>query len=223
MELKEISLAQLLNNTSGTDYFAIFAKLIGHSEDAVFYEGIGDDELNLVEELESMIESSLPSNYMEFLSYLNGGHFLDVDLFSIADKEFPNSLVARNFISKIRKELELEDKELVIGRFDNYIIYVDCEGNHGSYTLMDIRNNEKLEFESIGALIGFIYYMLILKENKKIEEEKVQINEMKEKLHNDFKKRNVEIKKESIKNRDKLMARVAAKGLREKLKKNKKK
>lgn len=222
MELKEISLAQLLNNTSGTDYFPIFAKLIGHSEGSVFFEGVEDDDLYLIEELEDNLGYLLPSNYLEFLSYLNGGRFLGVNLFSLTDKEYSDSLMARNFYSKIRKDLDLENSVLIIGKFDNYIIYVDCEDDDGSYTLMDVRNNEKIEFQSIGALVGFIFYIFVIKENEKIEKEKEQILEMKEKLHDDFKKRNAELKKIKEKNAAKLRAKVSAKALKEQMKRKNK-
>lgn len=219
MELKEISLAELLNDTSGTEYFSFFAKLIGRSEDSVFYEGISDQELGLLEELESALGEPLPSHYLEFLNYLNGGHFINIDLFSLADKNYSNSLIARNFYSSIREELNLEENILIIGKFEHYIIYVECGEGDSSYTLMDIRNNEKIEFQSLGALIGFIFYMLIIKENKKIEEEKKEIEKMKEKMHNDFKKKSVSIKKETEKNRAKLRAKVANKALKEKMRK----
>ena len=174
MELNEISLAQLLNNTSGTDYFVTFAKLIGHSENSVFYDGISDDEYYLLEELEERLGYELPSHYLDFLSYLNGGRFLNIDLFSLTVKDYPNSLYARNFASNIREELNLEDSVLIIGKYENYVMYVDCLEADGSYTLMDIRNNEKIEFESFNALVGFIFYILIIKTNKKLEEEKEQ-------------------------------------------------
>lgn len=219
MELKEISLAQLLNSTSGTDYFAIFAKLIGHSQGAIFYDGISDEDYYLLEELENEMGYELPSNYLEFLRYLNGGHFLNVDLFSLAEKEYPNSLYARNFYSDIHKELDLDSNVLIIGKFENYILYVDCEDFDGTYVLMDIRNKEKVEFESISALVGFIFYVLVLKGNKKIEEEKARIKEMKDKLHEDFVKRNKEIKKEKQKNLEKIMQKTSRKALKEQLKK----
>ena len=91
MGLKEISLAQLLNSTSGTNYFVTFAKLIGHSENSVFYEGITDDDYYLLEELEEKHGYELPSNYIEFLNYLNGGRFLGMDFFSLVEKNYPNS------------------------------------------------------------------------------------------------------------------------------------
>lgn len=222
MELKEISLAELLNNTSGTEYFSLFAKLIGKSENSVFYEGITDEELYLVEELENAIGELLPSHYLDFLNYLNGGHFLNVDLFSLADREYPNSLMFRNFNGNIKRELGLEDYILIIGKCEHYIIYVECGDVDSSYTLMDVRNKEKIEFQSLNALIGFIFYMFIINENKKIDEEKKEIEKMKEKMHNDFKKKNATNKKITEKNNAKLRAKVAGKALKEQLKKMRK-
>jgi len=221
VELREISLAQLLNNTSGTDYFVTFAKLIGHSQDAVFYDGISDDEYYLLEELENKLGYELPSHYLDFLSYLNGGRFLNIDLFSLAIKEYPNSLYSRNFSSNIRNELELEDSILIIGKYENYIMYVDCVEADGSYTLMDIRNNEKIEFESFNALVGFIFYILVINTNKKLEEEKEQIKQMKEKLHNHFKNRDKEIKKETEKKNTKIRDKAFRKVFKEQLRKHK--
>lgn len=220
MELKEISLAQLLNNTSGTDYFAVFAKLIGHSNNSVFYDGVNDDDYYLLEELEEKLGYELPSHYLDFLSYLNGGKLFNIDLFSLTEKEYPNSLYFRNFGTDIRKQLELDDSVLIIGKYENYILYVDCIDLDGSYTLMDIRNNEKIDFQSFSALIGFIFYILVLKTNKKLEEEKEQIKEMKEKLHNEFKKRNKEIKSEKEKINKKIKAKALKKALKEQVKKN---
>ncbi len=221
MELKEISLAQLLNNTSGTDYFTTFAKLIGHSKDAVFYEGITDDDYDLLEEIEKELGYELPANYVEFLSYLNGGCFVGVELFSVTNKDYPNSIYARNFLSKIRKEIEIPESDLIIGKVENYILVVDCLDD-ASYSLMDIRNNEKIEFETFGSLIGFIFYIFILNSNKKIEEEKKEIQKMKDDLHKSVTQRAKQLKKERQSKNAKLGAKVAKKGLKEAMKKAKK-
>lgn len=221
MGLKEISLAQLLNNTSGTNYFTTFAKLIGHSKDAIFYDGITDDDYELLEEVEKKLGYELPANYVDFLSYLNGGHFMGVELFSITEKDYPNSIYARNFLSKIRKEVEIPESDLIIGKVENYIMVVDCLDD-GSYSLMDIRNNEKIEFETFGSLIGFIFYIFILNNNKKIEEEKKEIQKMKDDLHKSITQRAKQLKKERQSKKAKLGAKVAGKGLKEAMKKSKK-
>ena len=219
MGLKEISLAQLLNSTSGTNYFVTFAKLIGHSENSVFYEGITDDDYYLLEELEEKHGYELPSNYIEFLNYLNGGRFLGMDFFSLVEKNYPNSLYNRNFINTVRDQLDIDDSALLIGKYENYVMYVDCLGADGSYTLMDIRNNEKIEFESFNSLVGFIFYILVVNTNKKLEEEKEQIKEMKDKLHSEFVAKNKEWKKEKEKNSAKIRAKAAANGLKKKQRK----
>ena len=219
MGLKEISLAQLLNNTSGTNYFVTFAKLIGHSENSVFYEGITDDDYYLLEELEEKHGYELPSNYIEFLNYLNGGRFLGMDFFSLVEKNYPNSLYNRNFINTVRDQLDIDDSALLIGKYENYVMYVDCLGADGSYTLMDIRNNEKIEFESFNSLVGFIFYILVVNTNKKLEEEKEQIKEMKDKLHSEFVAKNKEWKKEKERNSAKIRAKAAANGLKKKQRK----
>ncbi len=219
MGLKEISLAQLLNSTSGTNYFVTFAKLIGHSENSVFYEGITDDDYYLLEELEEKHGYELPSNYIEFLNYLNGGRFLGMDFFSLVEKNYPNSLYNRNFINTVRDQLDIDDSALLIGKYENYVMYVDCLGADGSYTLMDIRNNEKIEFESFNSLVGFIFYILVVNTNKKLEEEKEQIKEMKDKLHSEFVAKNKEWKKEKERNSAKIRAKAAANGLKKKQRK----
>jgi len=221
MELKEISLAQLLNNTSGTSYFTTFAKLIGHSNDAVFYEGITDDDYDLLEEIEKELGYELPANYVDFLSYLNGGYFVGVELFSVTNKDYPNSIYARNFLSKIRKEIEIPESDLIIGKVENYIMVVDCL-NDSTYSLMDLRNNEKIEFETFGSLIGFIFYIFLINNNKKIEEEKKEIQKMKDELHKSVTQRAKQLKKEKQSRKAKLGAKVANKGLKEAMKKAKK-
>lgn len=218
MHLNEMSLTELLNRTSGTSYFPTFAKLIG-KKDILLYEGITDNEYDLLEEIEKELGYSLPSHYLELLGYINGGHFFDMDIFSVADKSYVNSLYARNFLSNIREELELNESSLIIGKYDSYVLYVDCEDLDGSYVLMDIRNQEKIEFESFNALIGFIFYMLIVNENKKIEEEKKKIKKMKDDLHKDFLIKEKLILKEQEKNRAKIMAKAARQGLKERQKK----
>ena len=220
MDLKEISLAQLLDSACGTDYFSTFAKLIGRGEDCLFYEGISDEDYYLIEEIEEVLEHTLPIDYVEFLGFLNGGHFLEIDFFSLVEKNFPNSIYNRNFINTIRRELKIEDSALIIGKYSNYVIYVDCLDNDGSYTLMDIRNNEKIEFESLSALVGFIFYVLAINSSKKIEAEKEQIKEMKEKLHGEFVSKNKEWKKEREKKLSKLRAKSAASALKAKQKKH---
>lgn len=217
MNLNEISLTELLNKTSGTNYFPMFAKLIG-KDDVLIYDGITDDDVYLLEELEMKLGYALPSHYLELLGIINGGHFLGMDMFSVAEKEYPNSLYARNFLSNLRNELELEESALIIGKYQNYILYVDCEDLAGSYVLMDIRNQEKVEFESFNALLGFIFYMLVINENKKLEEEKKLIKKMRDDLHKGFVLKNKLIKKEKEKNRAKLMAKTAGQALKEKQK-----
>ena len=83
---------------------------------------------------------------------------------------------------------------------------------------MDIRNQEKVEFESFNALLGFIFYMLVINENKKLEEEKKLIKKMRDDLHKGFVLKNKLIKKEKEKNRAKLMAKTAGQALKEKQK-----
>ena len=221
MKLKEMTLAQLLNATSGTGYFVTFAKLIGKEEDSLFYEGITDDDLYLLEELENELGYEVPSHYLELLGYVNGGHFFNMDMFSLTEKEYPNSLYGRNFYSSFRDEIGLEPNELIIGKYENYIMYVDCEYVDGTYTLMDVRNKEKIEFESFNALIGFIYYILVINQNKKLEEEKKQIKKMKEDLHNDIVSKEKARKKEIEKNKAKLRAKAAKRALKEKSRKTK--
>lgn len=222
MELKEITLAQLLNDTVGTDYFVTFAKLIGHGGDSILYEGITDENLYLLEELEMALGYEVPANYIEFLNHLNGGHFFKMDLFSLADKEYYNSLYNRNFINSIREELDLEDSTLIIGKKENHILCINCEDPDGSYTLMDVKNKEKITFESFNALIGFIFYLLVVTNDEKIEKEKSQIQEMKEKLHNEIVKQKTKWKKEKEKNSAKIRAKAAANSLKAKQRKNKK-
>lgn len=223
MSLKNISLAELLNDMSGSPYFSAFAKLIGHSENIILYEGISDDDYYLIEELEKTLGYEIPSNYIELLEYLNGGRFLNVNLFSLEDKEYNNSLYNRNFINDIRMELGIEESCLIIGKQDNYIMYVDCCDDYGTYTLMDTGNSERLEFESFSALLGFIFYILTLNGNKKLEEEKSRIKEMKEKLHKEITEYQKSRKKEKEKNNLKLRAKTAAKALKELKKKEAKK
>ena len=218
MNLNEISLTELLSRTSGTSYFPTFAKLIGR-KDVLLYDGINDEDYYLLEEIEQELGYALPSHYLNLLGVVNGGHFFDMDIFSLTDKEYPNSLYARNFLSNIRNELGLDDSELIIGKYENYVLYVDCEDLDGSYVLMDIRNQEKIEFENFNALIGFIFYMLVINENKKLEEEKKLIKKMKDDLHNDFVLKEKLIKKEKTKNREKIMAKAARQALKEKEKK----
>ena len=98
-------------------------------------------------------------------------------------------------------------------------MYVDCEYVDGTYTLMDVRNKEKIEFESFNALIGFIYYILVINQNKKLEEEKKQIKKMKEDLHNDIVSKEKARKKEIEKNKAKLRAKAAKRALKEKIRK----
>ena len=212
MELEEISLAELLNSTSGTEYFATFAKLIGKSKDAIFFDGIDDDSDYLLEELENELGYELPSHYLDFLGYLNGGKFLNMDLFSLADKEYPNSLYGRNFLSNIRKEIDIEDSSLIIGKYNSYIMCVGC-GEDDSYALMDIRNNEIIKFETFNALVGFIFYVLVVNEGKKVQEEKKYILDMKEKIHKEIKDKESLRKKEKEKKKNKLMAKSAVRAL----------
>jgi hypothetical protein len=84
---------------------------------------------------------------------------------------------------------------------------------------MDIRNNEKIEFESFNSLVGFIFYILVVNTNKKLEEEKEQIKEMKDKLHSEFVAKNKEWKKEKERNSAKIRAKAAANGLKKKQRK----
>ncbi len=211
MNLKEITLAELLNSSSGTDYFVTFAKLIGKTDDAVFYEGISDDDYYLIEELEEKLGYKLPSHYLEFLSYLNGGHFLEMDLFSLTDMNNIDSLYNRNFINSIREEITISDSCLIIGKYKRYVMCVDCLDEEGSYTLMDIRSKEVVQFENFNALIGFILYIILVDKSKKRSEE---IEKMKEKLKKEQKKAEM-LMKELVKKDSLVKEKISKKALKE--------
>ena len=107
MGLKEISLAQVLEKTSGTSYFSAFVQLVGKTSDLVLYEGIHKEDLPLIEELEEKLGYEINENYLDFLKITNGGKISGMNLYSLDEKENVDSLYYRNFVADIRKKLKL--------------------------------------------------------------------------------------------------------------------
>ena len=83
MALKEISLAQVLEKTSGTSYFAAFVQLVGKTEDLTLYEGITIEYKPLIEEIENRLNTRISENYLDFLKITNGGRVAGMNLFSL--------------------------------------------------------------------------------------------------------------------------------------------
>ena len=73
MALKEMSLAEVLEKTSGTQYFSVFVQLVGKTNDLLLYRGITKDDAHYIEELEDQLGWPIGDNYLEFLQITNGG------------------------------------------------------------------------------------------------------------------------------------------------------
>ena len=63
MALKEISLAEVLDKTSGTSYFTAFVQLVGKTSDLVLYKGIDETYAPLIEELEDQLGAEINESY----------------------------------------------------------------------------------------------------------------------------------------------------------------
>jgi hypothetical protein len=217
MALKEISLAEVLEKTSGTSYFSAFVQLVGKTSDLVLYQGITHENDNLVEELEAQLGVNISDNYLEFLAITNGGHIAGMNLFSLDDKENVDSLYYRNFKSDIRKRLKMPSNVLIIGEYDGGIICFEGEDDgDGSFTLMDIYNKEKLEFAFFEDLITFRFYFRLLEGGKKKIEEKEKMKLAAKNLHDTIVKENKERKKFSEKARKSIAKKAAKEGLKKK-------
>ncbi len=202
MALKEISLAEVLEKTSGSSYFSCFVQLVGKTEDLVLYKGITKEDEGLIIELEEELGNSISTNYLEFLTITNGGQIAGMNLFSLDDKENVNSLYYRNFKTDARKKLKLAPNTLIIGEYNGGIICFESEEDEeGSFTLMDIYNKEKLEFAFFEDLITFRFYYRLLEAGKKKLEEKEKLKEARKKLHDQIVKENKARKKASEKAR----------------------
>ena len=202
MALKEISLAEVLEKTSGTSYFAAFVQLVGKTNDLVLYKGIAQEDTALIEKLEELLGVEINQEYLEFLKITNGGKIAGMNLFSLDEESNVDSLYYRNFKTDIRKKMKIADNVLVIGEYNGGIICFesDSEGT-SSFTLMDIYNREKLEFAFFEDLITFRFYVRILEGGKKKLEEKKQIKLAAKKLHEKIVKEDKERKKISEKAR----------------------
>lgn len=217
MALKEISLAEVLEKTSGTSYFSAFVQLVGKTSDLVLYEGISEKDRLLVEELEKQLGVEISSNYLEFLQITNGGKIAGMNLFSLDEKENVNSLYYRNFQTEARKKIKLPNHVLIIGEYDaGLICFEGDEDGEGSFTLMDIYNKEKLEFAFFEDLITFRFYFRLLEGGKKKIEEKEKMKLAAKKLHETIVKENKERKKISDKARIGNAKRAANAGLKKK-------
>ena len=217
MALKEISLAEVLEKTSGTSYFSAFVQLVGKTTDLVLYEGITEKYKPLIEELEESLNSEISDEYLEFLTITNGGKIAGMNLFSLDDRENLDSLYYRNFQTEARKKLKLSSHVLIIGEYEGGIICfeLDEEGT-STFTLMDIYNKEKLEFAFFEDLITFRFYLRLLEGGKKKIEEKKQLKLAAQKLHEKIVQENKERKKLSEKARLGNAKRASKAGLKKK-------
>lgn len=196
MALKEISLAQVLEKTSGTAYFSAFVQLVGKTSELVLYEGINQEQEYLIEQLENNLTTRISTNYLEFLKITNGGHVAGMNLFSLDTEDNLDSLYYRNFKTDVRKKIKLSSDLLIIGEYDGGIIcFQGEEDDDGSFMLMDIHNKEKLEFAFFEDLITFRFYFRLLEGGKKKIEEEKERKLAAKKLHESIAKKNKERKK----------------------------
>lgn len=217
MALKEISLAEVLDKTSGTSYFTAFVQLVGKTTDLVLYEGITSKYKPLVEELEEKLNTEISEEYLEFLQITNGGRISGMNLFSLDVEDNLDSLYYRNFKTDMRKKLKLASNVLIIGEYSGGVICfeIDDEGT-SSFALMDIYNREKLEFAFFEDLITFRFYLRLLEGGKKKIEEKKKLKLAAQKLHDQIVKENKERKKISEKARMGVAKRASKAGLKKK-------
>ena len=217
MALKEISLAEVLEKTSGSSYFSCFVQLIGKTEELVLYKGITKEDEKLINELEEELGNSVSTNYLEFLTITNGGQIAGMNLFSLDEKENVNSLYYRNFKTDARKKLKLAPNTLIIGEYNGGIICFESEEDEeGSFTLMDIYNKEKLEFAFFEDLIMFRFYFRMLEGGKKKIEEEEKVKKAAKKLHEQIVKENKERKQRSDKARKGVGKAASKAGLKRK-------
>ena len=215
MALKEISLAEVLEKTSGTSYFSAFVQLVGKTSDLVLYKGITPDDIPLIEELEEKLGYEINENYLDFLKITNGGKIAGMNLYSLDDKDNVDSLYYRNFFSDIRKKAKLASNALVVGEYQDGLICFELEeDDEGTFVLMDIYNKERLEFAFFEDLITFRFYIRLIEGGKKKIEEKEQIKKAAKKLHDQIVKENKERKRISEKARVGNAKRASKAGLK---------
>lgn len=216
MPLKEISLAQVLEKTSGSSYFTAFVQMVGKANELTFYEGIDENYQPLVEEIEQKMRMEISKNYLEFLTITNGGHIAGMKLFSLDDKSNLDSLYHRNFVADVRKKIKLPDNVLIIGEYNGGLICFQSEDDEGSFVLMDVLNKEKLEFAFLEDLITFRLYLRLLEGGKKKIEEKEKLKKAAKKLHEQIVSENKERKKRTEKARKSIARKAANAGLKRK-------
>lgn len=213
MALKEISLAEVLEKTSGSTYFTAFVQLVGKTSDLVLYQGINEKYKPLILEIEKELGANINRDYLQFLTIVNGGKVAGMNLFSLDSKENVNSLYHRNFNTDVRKKLKLSRQSLIIGEYNGGIIYFETDDGDSSFVLMDIYNREKLEFAFFEDLITFRFYLRLLEGGKKKVEEEKKIKLAAKKLHEQIVKENKTRKKISEKARMGNAKRAAKSGL----------
>ena len=104
MALKEISLAEVLAQTSGTSYFGAFVQLVGKTDNLILYKGIEPQDEALIVQLEEKLKIELSVEYLNFLKIVNGGKIAGMNLFSLDNEENVDSLYYRNFKTDVRKK-----------------------------------------------------------------------------------------------------------------------
>ena len=215
MALKEISLAEVLEKTSGTSYFSAFVQLVGKTSDLVLYKGITPDDIPLIEELEEKLGYEINENYLDFLKITNGGKIAGMNLYSLDYKYNVDSLYYINLFSDIRKKAKLASNALVVGEYQDGLICFELEeDDEGTFVLMDIYNKERLEFAFFEDLITFRFYIRLIEGGKKKIEEKEQIKKAAKKLHDQIVKENKERKRISEKARVGNAKRASKAGLK---------
>lgn len=179
MKLEEISLAQVLEKTSGTSYFGAFVQLVGKTEELVLYKGIGKEEKKYLDILEEHLGFSISDSYLKFLSITNGGRICGMNLFSLWEEDYIDSLFYRNFVSNLKNKVKLGKDCLIVGEYEDGVIVYKVDDDVSSFMLVDIYNKKKLEFAFFEDLITFRFYYKLLQEGKKKSEKKKKEEEEK--------------------------------------------
>lgn len=162
MALKKISLSKLVDALDDTqsEFADFFRPMLGYEAVLTLYDGIDDNYVPLITEIEDELGFEFPSDLINFYMCTNGGTFGDLKLFPLTtDKSVEFSMHKLNVLdSSLKESLNLERNVLLVGKYNSDNNYVLCKLNKDgvyTYQLWDsVKQKVLMEFEYLIQLVA---------------------------------------------------------------------
>lgn len=158
--MEKIEIQEIIDacEASGSDYIKLYRPLLGYDDEVILNRGIDDSLEETLNEIESKVGITFPSDFLQIYLLANGGKYFDLNLYYLTnDVNDKNGLYAKNFDSNLRKEYGIPEDVLIIGETKEnefIIVGIDAEGYY-SYCTWD--KEEKV----LGASFDYLAEILV--------------------------------------------------------------